>query len=202
MATTTAANSFLQRLIGAVSLDAAIYEEVEADRTATGQALAVDRDVFARRITETLAAHPRITVRAERIDRIPDERPVVLATGPLTAGGLAADLQRVIGEEYLYFYDALSPIVYADSIDMDVAFRASRYEDGPGDYLNLPLDRAGYEAFVAALIAAEKTLPWRRVATYATAAILVALGALLLAAPDAIPALTTPGQDAMMQMAS
>jgi methylenetetrahydrofolate--tRNA-(uracil-5-)-methyltransferase len=94
----------------------------------------------------------------QRIDRIPDERPVVLATGPLTAGGLAQDLQRVLGEEYLYFYDALSPIVYADSIDMDVAFRASRYEDGPGDYLNLPLDRAGYEAFVAALLAAD-TVP-------------------------------------------
>jgi methylenetetrahydrofolate--tRNA-(uracil-5-)-methyltransferase len=97
-------------------------------------------------------------VREQRVDRIPDERPVVLATGPLTAGGLAQDLQRVLGEEYLYFYDALSPIVYADSIDMDVAFRASRYEDGPGDYLNLPLDRAGYESFVAALVAAD-TVP-------------------------------------------
>jgi methylenetetrahydrofolate--tRNA-(uracil-5-)-methyltransferase len=80
----------------------------------------------------------------------------VLATGPLTAGGLAADLQRVLGEEYLYFYDALSPIVYADSIDMEIAFRASRYEDGPGDYLNLPLDRTTYEAFVAELIAATR----------------------------------------------
>jgi methylenetetrahydrofolate--tRNA-(uracil-5-)-methyltransferase len=141
------------RRLGSLVIAAADEAAVPA-----GQALAVDRDVFARRITDTLAAHPRITVRAERIDRIPDERPVVLATGPLTAGGLAADLQRVLGEEYLYFYDALSPIVYADSIDMDVAFRASRYEDGPGDYLNLPLDRAGYEAFVAALLAAD-TVP-------------------------------------------
>ena len=131
-----------------------------ADESAVpaGQALAVDRDAFARRITETLLAHPRVRLRQARIDDIPDERPVVLATGPLTAGGLAAGLQRVIGEEYLYFYDALSPILYADSIDMDVAFRASRYDDGPGDYLNLPLDRAGYEAFVAALLAAD-TVP-------------------------------------------
>ena len=99
-----------------------------------------------------------MTVHQARIDRIPDERPVVLATGPLTAGGLAEDLQRVLGEEYLYFYDALSPIVYADSIDMEVAFRASRYDDGPGDYLNLPLDRARYEGFVEALRAAD-TVP-------------------------------------------
>ena len=141
------------RRLGSLVIAAADESAVPA-----GQALAVDRDAFARRITETLAAHPRVTVRQERIDRIPDDRPVVLATGPLTAGGLAADLQRVLGEEYLYFYDALSPIVYADSIDMEIAFRASRYEDGPGDYLNLPLDRAGYEAFVDALVAAD-TVP-------------------------------------------
>jgi methylenetetrahydrofolate--tRNA-(uracil-5-)-methyltransferase len=141
------------RRLGSLVIAAADESAVPA-----GQALAVDRDAFARRITDTLSSHPRITVRQARIDRIPDERPVVLATGPLTAGGLAADLQRVLGEEYLYFYDALSPIVYADSIDLDVAFRASRYEDGPGDYLNLPLDRARYEAFVAALLEAD-TVP-------------------------------------------
>ena len=141
------------RRLGSLVIAAADESAVPA-----GQALAVDRDAFARRITDTLSSHPRVTVRAQRIDRIPDERPVVLATGPLTAGGLAADLQRVLGEEYLYFYDALSPIVYADSIDMEVAFRASRYDDGPGDYLNLPLDRARYEAFVAALRAAD-TVP-------------------------------------------
>jgi methylenetetrahydrofolate--tRNA-(uracil-5-)-methyltransferase len=141
------------RRLGSLVIAAADESAVPA-----GQALAVDRDAFARRITETLAAHPRVSVRQARIDRIPDERPVVLATGPLTAGGLAEDLQRVLGEAYLYFYDALSPIVYADSIDMEVAFRASRYDDGPGDYLNLPLDRARYEAFVAALCAAD-TVP-------------------------------------------
>jgi methylenetetrahydrofolate--tRNA-(uracil-5-)-methyltransferase len=141
------------RRLGSLVIEAADESAVPA-----GQALAVDREAFARRITETLRAHPHVRVREARVDAIPDERPVVLATGPLTAGALAGDLQRVLGEEYLYFYDALSPIVYADSIDMDVAFRASRYEDGPGDYLNLPLDRAGYRAFVEALLAAD-TVP-------------------------------------------
>jgi methylenetetrahydrofolate--tRNA-(uracil-5-)-methyltransferase len=141
------------RRLGSLVIEAADESAVPA-----GQALAVDREAFARRITETLRAHPRVRVREGRADAIPSERPVVLATGPLTAGALASDLQRVLGEEYLYFYDALSPIVYADSIDMDIAFRASRYEDGPGDYLNLPLDRAGYRAFVDALLAAD-TVP-------------------------------------------
>ena len=131
-----------------------------ADESAVpaGQALAVDRELFSRRITETLLAHPRVRLCERRVDRIPDERPVILATGPLTAPGLAAELRDVLGEEHLYFYDALSPIVYADSIGMDVAFRASRYEDGPGDYLNLPLDREAYERFVDELRAAD-TVP-------------------------------------------
>ncbi len=126
-----------------------------ADETAVpaGRALAVDRVAFARRITEAVESHPRISLRQELVTKVPAER-AILATGPLTAPELAADLQRLLGEEYLYFYDALSPIVYADSIDMDVAFRASRYEDGEGDYLNLPLGRDEYRAFFDALLAA------------------------------------------------
>jgi len=139
-------------------LDSLVLAAADEAAVPAGQALAVDRELFAQRITDTLLAHPRVEFRSERIDRIPEERPVVLATGPLTAGGLAADLQRVLGEEYLYFYDALSPIVHADSIDLDVAFRASRYEDGPGDYLNLPLERDDYERFVDALLEAD-TVP-------------------------------------------
>jgi len=131
-----------------------------ADETAVpaGGALAVDRHAFARRITEAVASHPAIEIRRERVPRIPDDPFVVLATGPLTDPELAADLQGRLGESHLYFYDAISPIVYADSIDHDVAFRASRWEDGEGDYLNLPLDRAQYEAFVAALVEAD-TVP-------------------------------------------
>jgi methylenetetrahydrofolate--tRNA-(uracil-5-)-methyltransferase len=120
-----------------------------------GRALAVDRVAFSRTVTELIEAHPGITVRRELVTRIPDAAPVVLATGPLTASELASELQELLGETSLYFYDALSPIVYADSIDATRTFRASRWEDGEGDYLNLPLDQPRYEAFVDALVAAD-----------------------------------------------
>ena len=138
------------RRLGSLVLAAADESAVPA-----GKALAVDRIAFARRITDTLESHPNVEVRRACIERIPDERPLVLATGPLTADALAADLRARLGEEYLYFYDALAPIVYADSIDPEIAFRASRWEDGEGDYWNLPLDRPRYEAFVDALLAAD-----------------------------------------------
>jgi methylenetetrahydrofolate--tRNA-(uracil-5-)-methyltransferase len=141
------------RRLGSLVIEAADETAVPA-----GGALAVDRHAFARRITEAVEAHPAIEIRRERVPRIPDEGPVVLATGPLTDPELAADLQRRVGEAHLYFYDAISPIVYADSIDHEVAFRASRWEEGEGDYLNLPLDRDAYAAFVAALVEAD-TVP-------------------------------------------
>jgi methylenetetrahydrofolate--tRNA-(uracil-5-)-methyltransferase len=131
-----------------------------ADETAVpaGRALAVDRIAFSERITEEIESHPGIEVHRELVESIPQDPWVVLATGPLTAPELAQGLQRLLGDEYLYFYDAVSPIVYADSIDGEVAFRASRYEDGEGDYLNLPLDREAYERFVEDLLVAE-TVP-------------------------------------------
>ncbi|MBJ21647.1 MAG: methylenetetrahydrofolate--tRNA-(uracil(54)-C(5))-methyltransferase (FADH(2)-oxidizing) TrmFO [Deltaproteobacteria bacterium] len=134
-----------------------------ADETAVpaGKALAVDRVHFSRRITQALEAHPNIEIRRERIASIPEARPVILATGPLTDPELAADLGRVLGEEHLYFYDAISPTLYADSIDEEIVFRASRYDtgvEGEGDYLNVPLSRAEYEGFVEALLEAE-TVP-------------------------------------------
>jgi len=135
-----------------------------ADETAVpaGKALAVDRVEFARRITAAIADEPRIERRSLRITRIPDAPTVILATGPLTDPDLAADLARTLGEEHLYFYDAISPTLYADSIDEEIAFRASRYDadtgPGDGDYLNLPLSREQYEAFVDALLAAD-TVP-------------------------------------------
>jgi len=141
------------RRLGSLVIEAADETAVPA-----GGALAVDRHAFARRITEAVESDPRIEIRRERVPRIPEDPFVVLATGPLTDPELARDLQHLLGESHLYFYDAISPIVYADSIDHDVAFRASRWEDGEGDYLNLPLDRTAYEAFVAALVAAE-TVP-------------------------------------------
>jgi methylenetetrahydrofolate--tRNA-(uracil-5-)-methyltransferase len=131
-----------------------------ADETAVpaGRALAVDRIAFSERITEAIESHPGIEVHRELVERIPDDPWVVLATGPLTAPELAGGLQQLLGDEYLYFYDAVSPIVYADSIDGEVAFRASRYEEGEGDYLNLPLGREAYERFVDDLLRAE-TVP-------------------------------------------
>jgi methylenetetrahydrofolate--tRNA-(uracil-5-)-methyltransferase len=135
-----------------------ILSAADATAVPAGRALAVDRLAFSRLVTERIEEHPRIEVRRELVSQIPDEPIVILATGPLTAPELATDLQGLLGEEYLYFYDAIAPTVYADSIDSSVAFRQSRYEEGEGDYLNLPLDRTSYERFVASLLAAE-TVP-------------------------------------------
>src|SRR5262245_25940510 len=123
-----------------------------------GRALAVDRVAFSRRITDAIESHPRIRVEHAVVERLPEAGLVIVASGPLTGEELARDLAALLGEEYLYFYDALSPILYADSIDPEPAFRASRWEEGEGDYLNLPLDEAGYHAFVADLLAAD-TVP-------------------------------------------
>jgi methylenetetrahydrofolate--tRNA-(uracil-5-)-methyltransferase len=106
-------------------------------------------------MTAEVEAHARIQVVREEVTSLPDAPIAVLATGPLTSDAMAAELQALLGEESLYFYDAVSPIVYADSLDTDIAFRASRWEDGPGDYWNLPLDEANYNAFVSAVLEAE-----------------------------------------------
>ena len=135
-------------------LDSLVLRAADETAVPAGRALAVDREAFSRRLTEALEAHPRIEVRRERVHQIPPGSHVILATGPLTDTDLAAELAALLGDEYLYFYDALSPIVYADSIDTEIAFRASRYEDGDGDYWNLPFAREDYQAFVAALVAA------------------------------------------------
>ena len=141
------------RLLGSLTLRAA-----DASAVAAGRALAVDRNDFSRFITEAIESHPRITVENRVVEEIPEDKIVILATGPLTASGLASSIQQLLGDTSLYFYDAIAPTVYADSIDMSVAFRASRYEDGEGDYVNLPLNREEYEAFVASLVAAD-TVP-------------------------------------------
>lgn len=131
-----------------------------ADQTAlpAGRALAVDRVNFAAEITRAIESHPRIEICRERVKAIPNAARVILATGPLTDPELAEDLTKTLGEESLYFYDAISPTIYADSIDESVVFRASRYDEGVGDYLNVPLSRAEYEGFVEALLQAE-TVP-------------------------------------------
>lgn len=130
-----------------------------ADQAAVpaGSALAVDRDAFAGAIETALEGHPLITIKREEVTAIPDE-PTIIASGPLTSEALAKSIEALIGQEYLYFYDALSPIVNADSINMEIAFRASRYDKGEsqdGDYINCPMNREEYEAFLEALITAE-----------------------------------------------
>lgn len=130
----------------------------EAAAVPAGGALAVDREVFARSVTEHIAAHPLIEVVREEVTTIPDG-PTIIATGPLTAPSLAAEIAALVGEEYLYFYDAIAPMVDAETINMDIAFRASRYgrgEDEDGDYINCPMTREEYERFVDALLTAER----------------------------------------------
>ena len=131
-----------------------------ADATAVpaGSALAVDREAFAARVTARIEAHPNIELVRAEVTQLPDG-PAIVASGPLTSPALSAALARLSGEEHLFFFDAISPIVAADSIDMDVAFRQSRWDRGEneaGDYINCPMTRDEYEAFVDALLAAER----------------------------------------------
>src|SRR6185436_7028202 len=120
-----------------------------------------DRERFGAAMTRAVAEHPLIELVAAEVERIPDERPCVVATGPLTGDSLAADLVARIGKGALAYYDAIAPIVSGDSLDWDKLFFASRWDKGQDDedraaYANSPLDEAGYRAFVAALCAAEK----------------------------------------------
>jgi len=123
-----------------------------------GGALAVDRELFSQRITQVISEHPNITVIREEMKEIPVDVPTIVATGPLTSIALSEDIGKLTGQEYLYFYDALSPIVTLDSISMDIAFRGNRYERGEteeGDYINCPLNRDEYYRLVTALREAE-----------------------------------------------
>jgi methylenetetrahydrofolate--tRNA-(uracil-5-)-methyltransferase len=131
-----------------------------------GDALAVGRDAFSESVTSAIRAEDNIKVIREEVLRIPDDSTVVIASGPLTSPALADEIGLLAGQGHLFFFDAMAPIVAADSIDMDVAFRASRYRwrhdeldpsQPEGDYINCPLSRDEYYAFVAALNGAEKT---------------------------------------------
>ncbi len=128
-----------------------------ADESAlpAGRALAVDREVFAEKVTQTILSHPKITVIREEIKKLP-ETTAVVASGPLTSESLSASIANFLGLSNLFFYDAISPIVEADTIDMNVAFRASRYDQEEGDYINCPMNREEYENFVEELVKAER----------------------------------------------
>lgn len=133
------------------ALGSLLLTAAEEARIPAGAALAVDRDIFSARMTELIAGHPRITIERREVTKLP-EGPTVVATGPLTSNALAEEIAALLGGDGLAFYDAIAPIVSGDSIDMNVAYFLSRYGKGGGeDYLNCPLDRDQYLAFVRAL---------------------------------------------------
>ena len=165
-------------------LGSLVMRAAEGARVPAGAALAVDRERFAQAITETLSQHPLVTIVRDEVTAIPastEQDPVIIATGPLTSDALSADLKQLVGQDYLYFYDAISPIVLAESIDREKVFRQSRWnrdvrpkpdttntgsvrlqadvgcgvDDGAGDYLNCPMTREEYERFYDAVIHAE-----------------------------------------------
>ncbi|MCC1493620.1 methylenetetrahydrofolate--tRNA-(uracil(54)-C(5))-methyltransferase (FADH(2)-oxidizing) TrmFO [Cognatishimia sp. F0-27] len=131
-------------------------------RVPAGGALAVDREPFAQSVTDALAAHPNIAISLEEVAELPETGHWIFATGPLTSEALGAAIQRETGADRLAFFDAIAPIVYADSIDMSVAWKQSRYDKGETEeeqkaYVNCPMTKAQYEAFIDALLAADKT---------------------------------------------
>jgi methylenetetrahydrofolate--tRNA-(uracil-5-)-methyltransferase len=142
-------------------LGSLVMRAADANRVPAGAALAVDRERFSRTITAAVESHPLISVTREEVAGIPDDPsmyPLVIATGPLTSESLSADIARMVGADHLYFYDAISPIVLAETIDMAKVFRASRWERGEteeGDYLNCPLTKDEYERFHDAIVSAE-----------------------------------------------
>jgi methylenetetrahydrofolate--tRNA-(uracil-5-)-methyltransferase len=152
-------------------LGSLVMRAADAARVPAGAALAVDRDVFSAAITDAIAAHPLIEVVRGEIRAIPSSGPTIVATGPLTSEALSREVATLVGAQHLYFYDAISPIVLRESIDMAKVFRASRWgrslrpavdgpacgvDDGEGDYLNCPFDEEEYRRFYEALMAAEK----------------------------------------------
>lgn len=139
-------------------LDSLIMKAADMHRVPAGGALAVDRDLFASEITDAIRTHPNIEFVQEEVTRIPASGPTIVATGPLTSKALADSLLELTGHEYMFFYDAIAPIVDADSVNMDIAWVASRYDKGEAAYINCPLEKQQYAAFREALLAAEKTL--------------------------------------------
>lgn len=138
-----------------------VMEAAAATRVPAGAALSVDRGKFAEFITERIEQHPAIEIVREEIKEIPSDGVSIIATGPLTSEVLTAEIMRFTGDDQLYFYDAIAPIVAADSIDMSIAFKAARYGKGGDDYINCPMSEDEYAAFFNALVEA-KSVPLKR----------------------------------------
>lgn len=138
-----------------------VMEAAHLTKIPAGAALAVDRHKFAEYITEKIERHPAIEIVREEFTEIPADEITIIATGPLTSDALTREIMKFTGDEQLYFYDAIAPIVAADSIDMSIAFKAARYGKGGDDYINCPFDREQYETFYNALVEA-KSVPLKR----------------------------------------
>ena len=137
--------------------DSLVMAAAEVAKVPAGSALAVDRDVFSREVEQRLAALPSLEVFRERVDVLPSDGLTIVATGPLTAAALADSIGAATGAESLAFFDAIAPIVHRDSIDMDIAWMAARWDKGGKDYVNCPMTKEQYYAFHAGLLAGEKT---------------------------------------------
>lgn len=140
-------------------LNSLVVRVADEVRVPAGSALAVDRDQFARKITQALESHPNLRILREEIKDIPTECLCIIATGPLTSDSLTAAIRSLTHSANLYFFDAISPIIDAESINMGMVFRASRYDKGGADYLNCPMDESAYGAFHEALLGAERVQP-------------------------------------------
>ncbi|HRH40861.1 MAG TPA: methylenetetrahydrofolate--tRNA-(uracil(54)-C(5))-methyltransferase (FADH(2)-oxidizing) TrmFO [Pyrinomonadaceae bacterium] len=138
-----------------------VMKAAEVTKVPAGAALSVDRGKFSEFITEKLEQHPNIEIIREEITKIPTDEVSIIATGPLTSEALTADIMRFTGDDQLYFYDAIAPIVAADSIDMSIAFKAARYGKGGDDYINCPFNKEQYDVFYNELINA-KSVPLKR----------------------------------------
>lgn len=141
--------------------DSLVLQVATENKIPAGAALAVDRIKFAEQITEKIEAHPNIELVREEITKIPESEITIIATGPLTSDALTAEIMKWTGDDQLYFYDAIAPIVAADSIDMSIAFKAARYGKGGDDYINCPFTREQYEIFYNELTEA-KSVPLKR----------------------------------------
>ena len=135
--------------------DSVMMEAADISCVPAGGALAVDRDVFAKHITEKIKNHPSVTVFNEEVTEINPDEYTIIATGPLTSDGLADEIKKITGSDELYFYDAAAPIVTEESIDKDKVFKAARYDKGTADYINCPMTKEEYTAFYNELITAE-----------------------------------------------
>ncbi len=142
------------------ALGSLVLEVADSCRVPAGDALAVDREAFAAGVTQKLSAHPLVTITRGEVETLPRGRPVILATGPLTGDRLSRELESLTGAGHLYFYDAIAPVVAADSLDTSVVFAQSRYGKGGDDYLNCPMGEGEYDEFRDELTAAE-TVPLR-----------------------------------------